>query len=252
MFGYWLFSIGANFPKWCIDFSRNFPDSEIHDPNNDVFNNVQRPLVDDQDTNTTDYQSFTNSINRQPSFTSQGTFQAANDLVRADHCIEEGPQLDAFYNTNFEHEVQSSQEEVGHKGNARTTFYQHEVEQHAYNPMKMGEINSTTTNPPINDRLQEKSLEPEFKVETDKGANDFKPKPLPKMSCTVCGNKQYPLGNNLVSLPHVDHYFVKERKEIKPSHYLAKLVLRHQYQSRYKQLYVHILLAHNLYKFVPL
>ena len=143
-----------------------------------------------------------------------------------------GPQLDALYNTNFEHEVQSSREEIRHKGNARTTFYQHEVEQHAYNPIKIGELNSTTTNPSINDRLQVKP--PEVKVETGKGANDFKPKPLPKRSCIVYGSKQYPLGNNLVSLPHMDHYFVKERKEIRPSHYLAKLVLRHQYQNRYK------------------
>ena len=146
-----------------------------------------------------------------------------------------GAHLDASYKTNFEHEAQSSREEIRHKGNARTTFYQHEVEQHAYNPMKIGELNSTTTNPPINDRLQVKP--PEVKVETGKGANDFKPKPLPKRSCIVYGNKQYPLGNNLVSLPHMDHYFVKERKEIRPSHYLAKLVLRHQYQNRYKYNY---------------
>ena len=148
-----------------------------------------------------------------------------------------GPQLDAMYNTNFDHEVQGSREEVRRRGNARTTFYQHEVEQRAYNPMKIGELNSTTTNPPTSDRLQVKPSEvkpPEVKVETGKGANDFKPKPLPKRSCIVFGNKQYPLGNNLVSLPHMDHYFVKERKEIRPSHYLAKLVLRHQYQNRYK------------------
>ena len=143
-----------------------------------------------------------------------------------------GPQLD---NTKFEHKVQNSWEEIRHKENARTTFYQHEVEQHAYNPMKIGELNSTTTNPPINDRLQVKP--PEVKVETGKGAKDFKPKPLPKRSCIVYGSKQYPLGNNLVSLPHMDHYFVKERKEIRPSHYLAKLVLRHQYQNRYKYNY---------------
>ena len=150
-----------------------------------------------------------------------------------------GPHHDALYNTDFEHEVQSSREEVRHKGNARTTFYQHEVEQHAYNPMKIGEINSPK-NPPINDRLQVKP--PEVKAETGKGVNDFKPKPLPKRSCIVSGNKQYPLVNNLVSLPHMDHYFVKERTEIRPSHYLAKLVLRHQYQNRY--VYRHILLTH--------
>ena len=140
-----------------------------------------------------------------------------------------GPQLDALYNTNFEHEVQSSHEEVRQKRNARTTFYQHEFEQHAYNPIKMGEI-KLPHNPSVNDKLRVKL--PEVKAETSKAANDFKPKPLPKRSCIVCGSKQYPLVSNLISHPHMDHYFVKERTEIRPSHYLAKLVLRHQYLNR--------------------
>ena len=141
-----------------------------------------------------------------------------------------GPQLDAMYNTNFEHEVQSSREDVRQKRNARTTFYQHEFEQHAYNPIKVGNIN-LPKNPPVNDKLPVKV--PEVKPEPGNAANDFKPKPLPKRSCIVCGGKQYPLVNNLISHPHMDHYFVKERKEIRPSHYLAKLVLRHQYLNRY-------------------
>ena len=140
-----------------------------------------------------------------------------------------GPQLDALYNTNFEHEVQSSREEVRQKAKSRTTFYQHEFDQHAYNPIKVGNAN-LPKNPPVNDRLPVKV--PEVKAETGKAANDFKPKPLPKRSCIVCGGKQYPLVNNLISHPHMDHYFVKERKEIRPSHYLAKLVLRHQYLNR--------------------
>ena len=141
-----------------------------------------------------------------------------------------GPQLDALYNTNFEHEVQSSHEEVRQKAKARTTFYQHEFEHHAYNPNKMGEMNFPK-NPPLNDKLQVKV--PEVKAETGKAANDYKPKPLPKRSQIVCGSKQYPLVSNLISHPHMDHYFVKERTEIRPSHYLAKLVLRHQYLNRY-------------------
>ena len=59
-----------------------------------------------------------------------------------------------------------------------------------------------------------------------------KPKPLPRRSHIVNGNQQYPLVNNLISHPHMDHYFVKERTETKPSHYLVKLVLRHQYLNR--------------------
>ena len=141
-----------------------------------------------------------------------------------------GPQLDALYNTNFDHEVQSSHEEVRQKAKARTTFYQHEVEQHAYNPNKMGEMNFPK-NPPVNDKLQVKV--PEVKAETGKAANDYKPKPLPKRSQIVCGSKHYPLVSNLLSHPHMDHYFVKERTEIRPSHYLAKLVLRHQYLNKY-------------------
>ena len=141
-----------------------------------------------------------------------------------------GPQLGTLYDTNFDQEVQRSREEVRQRGNTRTTFFQHEVEQHAYNPMKMGEINSPK-NPPMNNTLQVKP--PEVKSETGKSANNFKPKALPKRSCIVSGNKQFPLVNNLVSLPHMDHYFVKQRTEIRPSHFLAKLVLRHQYQNRY-------------------
>ena len=59
----------------------------------------------------------------------------------------------------------------------------------------------------MNDKLPLKV--PEVKAETGKATNDFKPKPLPKRSCIVCGGKQYPLVNNLISHPHMDHYFVK-------------------------------------------
>ena len=135
-----------------------------------------------------------------------------------------GPQLDALYNTNFDREVQSSREEVRQRARPKTTFYQHEVEQ-AYNPIRID-----GTNPPVNDKLQVRV--PAVKAETDKAANDFKPKPLPRRSHIVCGNLQYPLVSNLISHPHMDHYFVKERTEIRPSHYMAKLVLRHQYLNR--------------------
>ena len=145
-----------------------------------------------------------------------------------------GPQLDALYNTKFNDEVQSSHEEVRQKGNARTTFYQHEVEQHGYNPIKKGETNHMKY-PPMNGKLRVKV--PEVKTDRSKAANEFKPKSLPKRSCIVCGDEQYPLVNNLISHPHMDHYFVKERTEIKPSHYLAKLVLRHQYLNKYVSIY---------------
>ena len=134
-----------------------------------------------------------------------------------------GPQLSALYNKKFDYNLQSSREEIREKGNARTTFYQHEVEQHAYNP-------GSAANPPVNHKVQ--VMVPKVKVETSKTTNEFMPKPLPKKSYIMSGNKQYPLVNNLISLPHMDHYFVKERTEIRPNYYLAKLVLHHQYQNR--------------------
>ena len=140
-----------------------------------------------------------------------------------------GPQLNALYNTNFGHEVQSSHKEVRRKGNAKTTFYQHEVEQHGYNPIKKEEIN------PIKNTAEYGKLQvkvPEVKTDRSKAANEFKPKPLPKRSCIVCGDQQYPLVNNLISHPHMDQGFVKERTEINPSHYLAKLVPHYQYLIR--------------------
>ena len=54
-----------------------------------------------------------------------------------------------------------------------------------------------------------------------------KTKSLPKRSCIVMGNTQYSLDPDLLSLPHMDHFFVKERSEIKPGHFLAKFVLQH-------------------------
>ena len=60
---------------------------------------------------------------------------------------------------------------------------------------------------------------------------------LPKRSCLVtngagCGreSRQYPLNHKLLAHPHMDHYFVKERKETKPGHFLVKLALRHHYR----------------------
>ena len=58
-----------------------------------------------------------------------------------------------------------------------------------------------------------------------------KAKSLPKRSCIVMGNIQYLLDPDLLSLPHMDHFFVKERNEVKPGCFLAKLVLQHQYHD---------------------
>jgi len=58
-------------------------------------------------------------------------------------------------------------------------------------------------------------------------ATSSKVKSLPKRSCIVMGTTQYPLTSNLLAHPHSNHFFVKERSEIKPGHFLAKLVLCH-------------------------
>ena len=49
---------------------------------------------------------------------------------------------------------------------------------------------------------------------------------LPRRACLVHHSKQYPLDHNLLSQPRVTKYFVKERTEICPGHYMAKLKLR--------------------------
>ena len=59
-----------------------------------------------------------------------------------------------------------------------------------------------------------------------------KGKSLPKRSCIVTSNIQYSLDPDLLSLPHMDHFFVKERSEVKPGCFLAKLVLQHQYHDK--------------------
>ena len=138
-----------------------------------------------------------------------------------------GPQLNTVYHTNFDHEVQSSHEEVRRKVIERTTFYKREVEHQANNPLKM----AAPKYPVMNDKQQVKA--PDFKTETTKTPNDVKPKSLPKRCCIVSGNKQFPLMSNLIAHPHMDHYFVKERTEIGPGHYLAKLVLHHQYLNKF-------------------
>ena len=59
-----------------------------------------------------------------------------------------------------------------------------------------------------------------------------KVKSLPNRSCIVMGNTQFSLDPDLLSLPHMSHFFVKERREVKPGHFLAKLVLQHQYLDK--------------------
>ena len=56
--------------------------------------------------------------------------------------------------------------------------------------------------------------------------------PFPKRCCIVAGNKMFTLDPNLLAHPHMDTYFVKERTETRPGHFLARLVLHHVYLDK--------------------
>ena len=101
------------------------------------------------------------------------------------------------------------------KSKAKTTFLQHEVEDKSKQLLKQDTVDNDHV---INTNQSVASNVTSSKV-----------KSLPKRSCIVMGTTQYPLTSNLLAHPHMDHFFVKERSEIKPGHFLAKLVLRHHY-----------------------
>ena len=68
-------------------------------------------------------------------------------------------------------------------------------------------------------------------IKVSEAGNDFKPASFPNKSSIVFRSKQYPLVSCLLSCSHMDHYFVKQRREIRPNHYLTKIVLHHQHQD---------------------
>jgi len=122
---------------------------------------------------------------------------------------------DLFCDTKFEEDVPIPYEEVKQKSKAKTTFLQHEVEDKSKQLLKQDTVDNDHV---INTNQSVASNVTSSKV-----------KSLPKRSCIVMGTTQYPLTSNLLAHPHMDHFFVKERSEIKPGHFLAKLVLRHHY-----------------------
>ena len=76
-------------------------------------------------------------------------------------------------------------------------------------------------------------------IQNESGAAGNKgPKPgaqkptYPKRCCIVAGNKTFTLDPNLLAHPHMDTYFVKERTETRPGHFLARLVLHHVYLDK--------------------
>ena len=56
--------------------------------------------------------------------------------------------------------------------------------------------------------------------------------PFPKRSCIAIGNKTFTLDPNLLAHPHMDTYFVKERTQTRPGHFLARLVPHHAYLDK--------------------
>lgn len=128
------------------------------------------------------------------------------------------PHYHTLNDTKFEESAPLSYEEVKQSFKSKTTFQQYEVEDKQQQALKQTAVrNDQHFNPQITN-LKEAS-----------NVSTIKPKGLPKRSCVVVGSTQYPLTANLLAHPHMDHFFVKERKEIKPGHFLAKLVLQHHY-----------------------
>ena len=117
-----------------------------------------------------------------------------------------------YSETKFRDDAPLPYEEVKQNSKAKTTFLQHEVEDR-----------SLKQNIVQNDH----SVLPQ--VNTASNTTSSKPKSLSRRSCIVAGDTRYPLTPYLLAHPHMDHFFVKERKEIKPGHFLAKLVLQHHY-----------------------
>ena len=129
-----------------------------------------------------------------------------------------GPQYTTSYDTKFSGNPTMPYEEVKQRSKAKTTFLQHEVEDRSQQALKQTTVQNVH---PLIPQLTNQS--------TASNTTTSKPKALPKRSCIVAGSTQYPLTPNLLAHPHMDHFFVKERKEIKPGHFLAKLVLQHHY-----------------------
>ena len=124
------------------------------------------------------------------------------------------PQNTILYDTKFGDNPSLPYEKVKPQAKARTTFVQHEVEDRSQQALNQSTVqNDHPLIVQITDQIAASNT------------TSSKPKALPKRSCIVVGNTQYPLTTNLLTHPHMDRFFVKERNEIKPSHFLAKLVM---------------------------
>ena len=141
-------------------------------------------------------------------------------VADAPHYVDQlpvpGPHYDYLYDTKFEEDVSVSCEEKKLRTNTKATS-QYEIEEQSEKPRKPHFNTQWPQHEPA------KSTSGVMRTKTT----------FPKRSCIVTGDKQFPLDSNLLAHPHMDHYFVKDRTEIKPGHFLAKLNLHHHYLSRY-------------------
>ena len=141
----------------------------------------------------------TSLMSEEQSITAKGATPFTNQLEKA------GPK--------FRENGQSAYERVTQ--NTKTTFLQHEVKER--NQQQSIARNDHSILPQTTKQNRVSNI------------TGSKPKSLPTRSCMVVGNTQYPLTPYLLAHPRMDHYFVKERREIKPGHFLAKLILQHQH-----------------------
>jgi len=75
-------------------------------------------------------------------------------------------------------------------------------------------------------------LQQGYSIAANKAAKGTQKPTYPKRCCIVAGNKTFALDPNLLAHPHMDTYFVKERTETRPGHFLARLVLHHVYLDK--------------------
>ena len=161
---------------------------------------------------------------------SKGTFNLGAQIIKdvpkeTEQLPGACPQYDYLYDTKFDDEALAAHQEAKHKSHTTATTLKDEPDNSTHETLKPPEVNYLHNKP----RTQEKKHTPGASSSTKTGS---KQAPFPKRSCVVVGNKQFTLTPSLLAHPHMDHYFVKERTETRPGHFLARLVLHHEYLNK--------------------
>ena len=129
-----------------------------------------------------------------------------------DHLPPEGLQYNVLYDTNARDEVPMARDE---KSN-RTVKQKVDKTAHKNHPKDL----------PSNTQHRNSA------VKNEASKSGAQKTPFPKRSCIVIGNKTFTLDSNLIAHPYMDTYFVKERTQTRPGHFLARLVLHHAYLDK--------------------